>query len=206
MKILVLGGTQFIGRSFVENIVAVDRDKYDIFLANRNISNKQLFTGVNRIQIDRTKSEQCKGLQDIAFDVVVDFSCYTLVEFLNTFKHLNFKRYIFISSTSVSYMEAKKYISLNSRMYEYSFNKKQVEDFIETNIQNYTIVRPCAVYGAHDNTSRFYLGSDGSYYWKYTHEKANVNAVSVETVSKTLIDVINDTDNNSIITICDSKK
>jgi nucleoside-diphosphate-sugar epimerase len=204
MKILVLGGTQFIGRNFVENIVAADKGKYDIFLANRNSSNTRLFTDINRILIDRTESERCKELQDIGFDVVVDFSCYNLVEFLNTFKHLKFKRYIFISSTAVSYMEANKHTGQDRRVFEYAINKKEVESFIETNIQNYTIIRPCVVFGEHDNTNRFYLGSDGSYYWKYTNEKAKAGAVSVETVSKALIDIINNTDNNSIITICNS--
>lgn len=204
MKILVLGGTQFLGRNFVESVITSNKNQYDIVLANRNVSNTQLFRDIKRISIDRTESARCRELQGVTFDIVVDFSCYNLKEFLSTFKHLNFKRYIFISSTAVSYMEANKRPRQDGRMLEYAINKKEVESFIQANIQNYTIIRPCVVYGEHDNTNRFYLGSDGNYYWKYTGGRTGAGTVSVEKVTKVILDTINDNESRSHISVCEN--
>lgn len=73
MRILVLGGTQFVGRHFVE--VALERG-HDLTLFNRGISGPGLFPDVEQIRGDRTVD--LSALSDRTWDAVFDPSCYVV--------------------------------------------------------------------------------------------------------------------------------
>ena len=175
-NILILGGTKFVGKSFANYFGSLDgvNKKYRIFLANRMIA------GRCDIKINRDDDKSCTILKKYFFDVVIDFSCYNLTQFKNTYDYLSFNKYIFISTSAV---EGIPFQNVSPDMYEmvnYAYAKKEYEDFIINNIKNYSIIRPCYVVGKDDYTDRFYK-KDDKYYWNNGLELTyyiEVNALS----------------------------
>jgi nucleoside-diphosphate-sugar epimerase len=156
MKILILGGTLFIGKRFVE---LIQNKNYNISLANRGVSGKV------DIKIDRNNAESCKNLNNSYFDIVVDFSGYNPEQLINVVSNIRFNKYIFISTSGVAFLPFRNVGPEDYEMAAYIFNKKKCEDYIIENISNYNIIRPCYVVGEGDYTERFY--KDGSkYFWK----------------------------------------
>lgn len=157
-KILVLGGTQMLGRSFVQAILnSSDNYCYDLTLANRNITNPNIFHGINKIYVDRHNKLLCSNLSKSSWDIVVDFSCYNIEEFRNTYGFISCDKYIFISSIATLYPELTDSDNYNDPMVKYAKDKLSVEKYIESlNDGKITIYRPCTIYGANDYTGRFY--------------------------------------------------
>jgi len=171
MKFLILGGTQMLGRAFVEDL----KQKYqNITLANRNITNPFLFCDLKKIIIDRNKIETCSRLGKEKYDLTIDFSCYNVEQFKNVYNNLKTDKYIYISTMSVLNIDQE------SKEYDYALNKLLVEEYIKKNLKKCLIIRPCAVYGEYDYTDRFYK-KDNIFFWKDTLEKATAGCVSVET-------------------------
>jgi len=54
-KILIIGGTQFVGRNLVEQIIPYP--EYDITLFNRGITNPDIFPEVKHIKGDRNTED-----------------------------------------------------------------------------------------------------------------------------------------------------
>ena len=99
MKILILGGTQMLGRDLVERLR--DNTNYDITLANRGITNSNIFPELKRIKLDRNNKESCLVLSNNAYDYILDFSCYNLAQFQNTCHSIRGNNYIYISTLGV---------------------------------------------------------------------------------------------------------
>ena len=100
MKLLLLGGTSFIGRRLVEEILR--QTKFDLTLFNRGITNQSLFPEVRKLKGDRN-SEDIVNVKQEEWDYIIDLSCYfpnSLETICNSFKSKP-KRYIFISTCSV---------------------------------------------------------------------------------------------------------
>jgi len=194
MKFLILGGTQMLGRAFVEDL----KQKYqNITLANRNITNPFLFTDLKKIIIDRNNPESCLILKKEKYDITIDFSCYNVDQFKNVYSNLNTEKYIYISTMSVLNIDKK------SKEYNYALNKFLIEEYIKNNLKKCLIIRPCAVYGDNDYTNRFYK-ENNIFFWKNTQEKAENGCVSVQK----FVDFLNknlpinfDLDNINIINI-----
>ena len=75
-NILVIGGTGFLGRHIVEQLLG---SEYKVTLINRCMNNMVLFPEVDRICLDRKKifESSAIGLNDFAkFDVVIDVNAY----------------------------------------------------------------------------------------------------------------------------------
>ena len=156
MKILILGGTLFIGKRFVE---LIQNKNYNITLANRGVSGKV------DIKIDRNNTESCKNLNNSYFDIVVDFSGYNPEQLINVVSNIRFNKYIFISTSGVAFLPFRNVGPEDYEMAAYIFNKKKCEDYIIENISNYNIIRPCYVVGEGDYTERFYKNGS-KYFWK----------------------------------------
>jgi 2'-hydroxyisoflavone reductase len=71
MRVLVLGGTRFVGRAFVEEALAAG---HEVTLFNRGRTNPELFPEVERLRGDR--SADLSMLRSRSFDAVFDPSCY----------------------------------------------------------------------------------------------------------------------------------
>ena len=98
MKILVIGGTRFLGRTFVE--IALQQGQ-ELTLFNRGQTNPDLFPDVERLKGDRDKD--LGVLRDRKWDVVLDTCGYVprIVKKSADFLVDSVEQYIFISSISV---------------------------------------------------------------------------------------------------------
>ncbi|HDR7256233.1 TPA: SDR family oxidoreductase [Bacillus pacificus] len=97
MKILILGGTRFLGRAFVEE--ALNRG-HEVTLFNRG-TNKEIFPEVEQLIGDR--NGDVSSLENRKWDVVVDTCGFSPHHIRNVGEVLkdNIEHYIFISSLSV---------------------------------------------------------------------------------------------------------
>ncbi|MFK7948699.1 MAG: NAD-dependent epimerase/dehydratase family protein [Saprospiraceae bacterium] len=181
-KILVFGGTQFIGRNLINRLIELG--DYEITLFNRQRTGADLFPNTCKIKGDRT-TDDIQQIANTNWDYVIDISCYHPNDLERTLACLNdnLERYIFISTCSV--YDNKAFVGemrdenapildcsseqiTNKEMYRFYGNKKAECERILTakasgkakaNI-NSVILRPALVYGRFDYTDRFY-------YWLY---------------------------------------
>ncbi|MEM7374251.1 MAG: NAD-dependent epimerase/dehydratase family protein [Bacteroidota bacterium] len=101
LKILVLGGTQFVGPAIVN---AANQGKHQVVLFNRGISNPTLFPQLRWIKGDREKGKRAyNSLQKENWDIVIDVwpQQSSLVEEATQALLGHAKHYIFISSIAV---------------------------------------------------------------------------------------------------------
>ena len=189
--ILILGGTQMLGRDFVETLL-LDREKYDITLANRGITNKNLFPDLKKLKIDRDSEESYNPLEHVNFDLIIDFSCYRKEQLIQTLKHAKYQKYILISTQSVFDTQLISSNNYTNEYWKYCYNKKEIEDYVYDNkIFTITIVRPCAVYGDNDYTNRFEK-KENIYYWRHNGARASdtKGCISVQSVTEILIGLV----------------
>lgn len=180
-KILILGGTGFIGRVLVEQL---KREPCSITLFNRGISGSGIFPEIRKITGDR-ETDDIKLVCTEDWDVIIDISSYypnTLDSFLQGLKG-KVQRYIFISTVSVYDFEKITQAPINENglllvcsseektdktLLSYGKRKAECERVIlSKDWLDKIIFRPSLVYGKYDYTDRFY-------YWLYrfaTQEK-----------------------------------
>ena len=99
MKILIIGGTVFVGRHLVE---AAQKRNHDITLFNRGKSNPDIFTDVEHIIGDRDGG--LDALKDKKWDSVIDTCGYVPRVVRQSAEYLkdNVNHYTFISSIPFS--------------------------------------------------------------------------------------------------------
>ena len=169
-KVLILGGTKFVG---LELIGLLQNQKIDLYVASR-----KLISTKNFILIDRKSTNDLNMLfSKFDFDLVLDFICYSsldskkLIDSLNLFNRK--PRLIIISSTYV--YSNPMTISANNRFNENNFNptsyKYSLEDYPKINyssgkmemesffVKNYSfdklvIIRFPVILGSNDYTMR----------------------------------------------------
>ena len=98
MKILVMGGTRFVGKSLVGKLLS---NNYDIDIFTRG--NKSNPEKTNLIKGDRNNSEDIVKLRNKKYDVVYDISGRELEQTKLLIENLDnsFQRYIYVSSAGV---------------------------------------------------------------------------------------------------------
>ena len=168
MKLLILGGTVFLGRHIVEQALLAG---HEVTLFNRGQSNPELFEGqVEKIQGDRAKD--LTRLQGRRFDACIDPSGYlpgpvkTAGELLKD----QIDRYVFVSSISVYPNYDKPGMDEDSELAElpedvdptvydvayYGAFKVLCEQAIEAEIPGRCLqVRSGLIVGPYDPTNRF---------------------------------------------------
>ena len=97
MRILIIGGTRFLGRYLVESAL---EHNHEVTLFNRGKSNPGLFPQLETIIGDREKDEN--KLEGRVWDAVIDVAGYVprIVRLSAELLKENVSRYIFISSIS----------------------------------------------------------------------------------------------------------
>ncbi len=124
MNILVLGGTQFVGRHIVQGILDAG---HSVTIFSRGQTNTSLFPGVPRLMGDRnddlTAIEEAVKTQAAAgksFDACVDVSAYTRNHVLRSLKAVgsHVSRYLLISSISVYKAPVEPFFSESSPVEE----------------------------------------------------------------------------------------
>lgn len=172
-KILILGGTQFVGRNLIEQLIKID--SYDITIFNRQQTQGKLFPQINKIKGDRD-TDDIKQITKEKWDFIIDVSCYYPHWIENTIKYANsVSKYIFISTISVYDIHINDYsikdensqiLSCNHKqrtdhsLQSYGNRKAECERILKKSGLNYLILRPALIYGKYDHTDRLY-------YWLY---------------------------------------
>jgi len=172
-SVLILGGTQFIGRNLVERILGVG--VYDITLFNRGRTGRELYPGVERIIGDR-RTKDIERIVSMNWDVVVDLSCYFPEDLESVLRNMKCEpdKYVFISTCSVYdpndtrilrneeslIVECTHEEYADTTLATYGSRKAECERILARSGLDHVILRPALVYGPHDPTDRLY-------YWLY---------------------------------------
>jgi 2'-hydroxyisoflavone reductase len=161
MRILVLGGTQFLGRHTVEAALARG---HDITLFNRGRTRAELFPGVEKLRGDRDGDLTALAGRD--FDAVVDTSGYVPRVVGETLDALGgVGHYTFVSSISV-YADLSSPPTESSPVAElaepteewreaYGELKADCEDLVRERFPDAFVPRPGLIVGPWDPTGRF---------------------------------------------------
>ncbi len=166
MNLLILGGTQFVGRAIVEAALA---NGHNITLLHRGRTNPDLFPQAEHILADR--DDNIAALGDRTWDAVIDVSGYIPRHVKDAAEYLadRVKRYVFISTISV-YAESEEtgrdenaeLIDLEDKTTEqvtgetYGGLKVLCEQAAEAAMPGRVLtIRPGLIVGPHDHTNRF---------------------------------------------------
>ncbi len=169
MKILIIGGTYFLGRAFCEILTKQNRkedrreEQTEIFLLNRG--SRPFPEGITKsITADRHDEKALKSSEAFGgfFDVIVDFCAYEEGDIASLVENLqvSFDQYIFISTCDVythfSQIPQDEEAELENRLYpgqegDYIRGKVKLEAELvrvckEKNA-HYTSIRPSVIYG-----------------------------------------------------------
>ena len=166
MKLLVLGGTQFLGRAIVESALG---SSHDVTLFNRGETNPELFPEAETLRGDRTVDPIPQG----EWDAVIDVPGYVPATVRRSAEALrdSVERYVFVSSISAyaDLTEGPREDSERARLAEdqpedellptyenYGALKALCEDVVtELYGERAVVVRPGLIVGPHDPTGRF---------------------------------------------------
>jgi len=178
MRILVIGGTYFLGKAFVEEVCKEN----EVFLINRGSRQVSFSYNRNVHQIKLNRHEMKKAMDDESiskellgidyssiFDVVVDFCAYESGDIAEIIKGLSgkIKRYLFVSTADV-YKRNSKEIHDEESEFEtrdfggdagkYILGKVALEEELikvatEHNVL-YNLIRPAFIYGADNYAKR----------------------------------------------------
>ena len=166
MRILIIGGTRFLGRHLVEAALA---QRHEVTLFNRGKSNPDLFPQLETILGDR--EHDVNKLRDRIWDAVIDVAGYVprIVRLSAEVLEPNVSRYVFISTISV-------YENFRKAGIDESYPVGKLEDETVEEITGETygplkvlceqvvheiygeralIIRPGLIVGPHDPTDRF---------------------------------------------------
>jgi 2'-hydroxyisoflavone reductase len=162
MKVLVIGGTGYIGTHTVEEIV---RRGHDVAVFARGQTAARLPADAQFIKGDRRRPEEVAALRARRFDAIVDINAYTRAEtqaLINAFDG-RITRFVHLSSLSVcQYVPAQAYDESNPLVtdpsFTYGYNKAECERALRwAHARNgfpFVSLRPPAVFGPRDNWSR----------------------------------------------------
>jgi len=157
MKVLILGGTVFLGRYIVETALARG---HDVTLFNRGRHNPHLFPNVEKLRGDR--DDDLAALRGRGFDFVIDTSGYRPEQVRAAAATLGqVNHYTFISSISVyRHFPPGRSFDESAPLAEghegYGPLKARSEEAIEGALPGHVAhVRPGLIVGPHDPTDRF---------------------------------------------------
>jgi 2'-hydroxyisoflavone reductase len=163
MRLLVLGGTKFLGRAIVDAALARD---HKLTLFNRGLTNPDLFAGVEKIRGDRT--EDLSALARREWDVAIDVSTFLprVVQLSAEALVGRVERYVYVSSISVYANQSVPPVEdgaveqlddpTSESLEDYGALKAACERIVvDAYGDRALIVRPGLIVGPHDPTDRF---------------------------------------------------
>lgn len=171
MKILVIGGTRFMGKHLVNGLLEAG---YEVTIGTRGIAKDNLGNSVKRITIDRQSESSLRaGFANMHFDVVYDSLAYCSNDIKILLDNVSCHKYITISTTAVyeKHMDTreedfdplpKTLIWCDRADFSYDEIKRQAECalFQKYSNINSVAVRFPFVLGEDDYTKRLYFYVD----------------------------------------------
>jgi 2'-hydroxyisoflavone reductase len=150
MKLLVLGGTQFVGRAVTE--AALERG-HELALFNRGRTNPGLFPQVEHLSGDR--GGDLSALEGRGFDAVIDTSGYVPEAVRASVDALPGVHYLFVSTISV-YADFSRGPDEESPVQTSGDGYGALKAACERELpEGALVVRPGLIVGPHDPTYRF---------------------------------------------------
>jgi nucleoside-diphosphate-sugar epimerase len=157
VRILVLGGTLFVGRGIVNRLLA---DEHEIAVLNRGT--QQLWDSrIRQLTADRTDPEQVRAALTDRYDAVVDVSGLEPVHIENVLPVLRDTPYVYIGSAAVyTRSVASPPFDENDRSDgdpiwgDYGVAKATCEKLLREACKTVTILRPPYIYGPHNTEPR----------------------------------------------------
>ncbi len=123
MKILIMGGTRFVGKLLVDKLL---KDNHEVTLLTRGVTKDYFGDRVKRVHALRSDAQaMSECLRDKEFDIVYDnicFSSYDAKIACDIFNKTKIKKYIFISS-----MYVYDKVSLSLKEEDFDPKNKKVE-------------------------------------------------------------------------------
>jgi 2'-hydroxyisoflavone reductase len=167
VRLLVLGGTKFLGRAAVEEALARG---HEVTLFNRGETNPELFPDAEKLRGDRTQG--LGALDGRQWDAVLDMAAYVPAVVRDSAEALagSAEHYTFISSVSVYADQGRRNDETSplaelgdlpdDRLTEDFSNYGPLKALCEDAVRDVwgercTVVRPGLIVGAHDPTGRF---------------------------------------------------
>ncbi|MEV8630676.1 NAD-dependent epimerase/dehydratase family protein [Streptosporangium sp. NPDC051023] len=164
MRILIIGGTQFVGRHITSAAIAAG---HEVSLLHRGRTGSDLFPDAEHLTADR--NADLSLLNDRKWDVTIDVSAYLPAQVDSLADALSTQRYVLISSTAVYTTPSSPGFTEDSPLAEidgpapqtvtnetYGALKVLCERTAHARFGRGTlIVRPTYVIGPHDHTGRF---------------------------------------------------
>jgi 2'-hydroxyisoflavone reductase len=162
MKVLVIGGTGYIGSHAVGELARRD---HEVSVFARGITEPQLPEGVSLIKGNRHNPEELARLRPHGFEAVIDINAYTREETqsaINTFDG-TLTRFVHLSTISVYQLASKMPIVESDPLVtdpglHYGYNKAECERALRwAHAKNgfpFVSIRPPAVFGPGDDKSR----------------------------------------------------
>jgi 2'-hydroxyisoflavone reductase len=157
LRLLVLGGTQFVGRALVEAALARG---HEVTLFNRGRTNPQLFPEVEKLRGDRDGN--LDALRGRSWDAVAEVAGYLPRVVRRSVELVEAPYYLFVSTRSV-YADVSAPTDETAPLHgdvdseDVSEHYGELKAMCERVVQNRPsgIVRPGLVVGPHDPTGRF---------------------------------------------------
>jgi 2'-hydroxyisoflavone reductase len=150
VKLLILGGTQFVGRAVAE--AALDAG-HELTLFHRGRTNPELFPGAEHVHGDRERD--VSALAGREFDAVVDTSGYTPGVVRASVEAHRGAYYVFVSTVSV-YSDFSTGPDERSPVYTSGDGYGELKAACERELPaDALVIRPTIVVGPHDPTYRF---------------------------------------------------
>ena len=163
-KILIIGGTGFIGPAVVDLLV---RSNYEVTLLNRGT---RKFDRTRHLQADRNRLTDLQKASDFGkpqYDAIIDLCCYNAEQSRLAWSAFSFrtKKWIYLSSAAVYKNETGKPPKESdevggTRLWgQYGTNKYEAEQFLISHAQpaqspQVTIFRPPYIYGPQNDIDR----------------------------------------------------
>lgn len=160
---LIVGGTNFIGRTFSER--AFSFGEFQMSLLNRGKTNPGFLTTVERLLADRNDEPTCGSvLSGRHFNVIVDFSCMSVIQLENILANCSCDHYTFLSSSAVELSWP------GDDYFRMAQDKLWCEQLVQSACDKALIVRPGFVVGKYDPTDRFEKRGP-TWFWKGTQDE-----------------------------------
>ncbi len=160
MRVLVIGGTQFVGRHTVE--LLLERG-HEVAVLNRGVTPDPLPAEVRRLRADRTKADELRSaIGDLDFDAVVDCIAYAVDDIEAAYELFRGRidRYVFISTQAV-YAPSELFPIdetlplLDGSSFAYAQQKADIERRLEAIGRSeefpWVSLRPGYIYGPYNN-------------------------------------------------------